>query len=141
MSQMASEEDRDNVGHELGGPLRCTDDKLIKDGEGTGLDLPLAGSLDLMEKRRGTKEVGVLLEKAVSVLWKRHQLSGLKSASTPSLKLSRESFAWPHGPRGMGGVWQLCDSDLRQLEGRGAGAKSVTLDDPQRKHSHMITGC
>jgi hypothetical protein len=51
---MASEEDRDNVGHELGGPLRCTDDELIKDGEGTGLDLPLAGSLDLMEKRRGT---------------------------------------------------------------------------------------
>jgi hypothetical protein len=51
---MAPEEDRNNVGHELGGPLRCTDDELIEDGEGTGLDLPLAGSLDLMEKRRGT---------------------------------------------------------------------------------------
>ena len=51
---MASKEDRDNVGHELDGPLRCTDDELIEDGEGTGLDLPLAGSLDLMEKRRGT---------------------------------------------------------------------------------------
>jgi hypothetical protein len=68
----------------------------------------------------------------------------LLTASTPSLKLSRESFAWPHGPRGVGGVWQLCDSDLTQLEGRGAGAKSVTLNDPQRierKHGHMITDC
>jgi hypothetical protein len=54
VSQMTSEEDRDNVGHKLGGPLRCTNDELIKNGEGTGLDLPLAGSLDLMEKRRGT---------------------------------------------------------------------------------------
>ena len=54
MSQMASEEDRDNVGHKLGGPLRCTDDELIEDGEETGLDLPLASSLDLMEKRHGT---------------------------------------------------------------------------------------
>jgi hypothetical protein len=45
-------EDRDNVGHEFGGLLRCTDDELIEDGEGTSLDLPLAGSLDLMKKRR-----------------------------------------------------------------------------------------
>jgi hypothetical protein len=29
MSQMASEEDRDNVGHELGGPLRCTHQEKI----------------------------------------------------------------------------------------------------------------
>ena len=45
-------ENRDNVGHELGGLLRCTGDELIENGESTGLDLPLAGSLDLMEKRR-----------------------------------------------------------------------------------------
>ena len=54
MSQMASEENRDNVRHDLGGPLRCTNNELIEDGEGTGLDLPLAGSLNLMEKRHGT---------------------------------------------------------------------------------------
>ena len=50
-------EDRDNVGHELGGPLRCTDDELIEDGEETGLDLPLAGSLDLMEKMRRRNDI------------------------------------------------------------------------------------
>ncbi|KAI0269522.1 hypothetical protein BGY98DRAFT_1014359 [Russula aff. rugulosa BPL654] len=57
----------------------------------------------------------------------------LLTASTPSLKLSREKTCLAHGPRGMGGT---------QLEGRGAGAKtqSVTLDKPQRKHGHMITG-
>ena len=43
-------ENRDNVRHELGRLLRCNDDELIEDGEKTSLDLPLAGSLDLMEK-------------------------------------------------------------------------------------------
>jgi hypothetical protein len=30
--------------------LRCTDNELIKNGEETSLDLPLASSLDLMVK-------------------------------------------------------------------------------------------
>ena len=43
-------ENRNNIGHELDGPLRYTDDKIIKNGEETSLNLSLASSLDLMEK-------------------------------------------------------------------------------------------
>jgi hypothetical protein len=46
-------ENRNNIGHELNGPLRCTDDKMIKNGEETSLNLSLASSLDLMEKMCG----------------------------------------------------------------------------------------
>ena len=40
------------VGHKCGSLLKRSSDELIEDGEGTGLDLPLASGLDLMERRQ-----------------------------------------------------------------------------------------
>lgn len=44
--------DGDDVGHEVGALLGGGDDELVDDGEGSGLDLPLSGSLDLLEEDR-----------------------------------------------------------------------------------------